>query len=290
MEKSQRILTFITFLICTLCLALLTASLTTHKWIVVRPVRLTFINGSIIEFNQIHSNRSSHHLTSYHNDNSHISLKDSLTLPSLASSEASGDGKSYETSPDVPEYESRKFRGKIYFGLFQGTKILNYGFGDRISYIWMKDELLRNPNLMPFGLWLFTILCVAIAIIFGVVSIIFAIINTIITPIEIITGLQGLYLWNGMGSLFCTGACVSWIIQFRTKLRKNVLTSEEIQDGWSSENRALLGYSFFLVVIALFLFLLNILLVSLATRKPWIQRRAPRPLSDKNPEGVIMLY
>ena len=52
---------------------------------------------------------------------------------------------------------------------------------------------------MSFGLWVFTVLCVAIAIIFGLVSSIFAIINTVMTPIEVISGMQGLYLWNGMG-------------------------------------------------------------------------------------------
>ena len=63
----------------------------------------------------------------------------------------------------------------------------------------VKEELLRNPNLMPFGLWLFTVLCVAIAIIFGLVSSIFAIINTVMAPGEVISGIHGLFLWNGMG-------------------------------------------------------------------------------------------
>lgn len=63
----------------------------------------------------------------------------------------------------------------------------------------VKQEFTRNPNLMAFGLWLFTVLCIAIAMIFGLVSSIFAIINTVMTPIEVITGIQGLFLWNGLG-------------------------------------------------------------------------------------------
>jgi len=148
---------------------------------------------------------------------------------------------------------------------------------------------MKNPNLMPFRLWMFTILCVAIAMIFGLVSSIFAVINTVMTPIEIITGIQGLFLWNGMGALFCTGACISWLVQFRNKLRKNVMTNEEIKDGWTSENRARLGYSFFMVVIALGLFLFNVLLIGLATRRRSPRNKA-RQSTDKNPEGVIMLY
>lgn len=33
---------------------------------------------------------------------------------------------------------SNKFKGSIYFGLFHGTKILNYGLGDRTSPMWSK--------------------------------------------------------------------------------------------------------------------------------------------------------
>lgn len=66
--------------------------------------------------------------------------------------------------------------------------------------------MLRNPNLMSFALWLLTILSVSIAMIFGLVAAIFSIINTVMTPIEAITGVQGLYLWNALASKFvCVG-------------------------------------------------------------------------------------
>ena len=68
-----------------------------------------------------------------------------------------------------------------------------------------------------------------------------------------------------------------------------MLTEDEIRDGWSSQNLAWLGYSYFLVVVALGLFLLNILLIFIITRRPFLRRKNLRPL-NKNPEGVIMLY
>lgn len=58
----------------------------------------------------------------------------------------------------------------------------------------------RNPNLMTFSLWLFAILGVSIAMIFGLVGAIFSIINTVMTPVETITGVYGLYIWNGLAS------------------------------------------------------------------------------------------
>lgn len=87
MERTKRIFTFLTFFVCTACLAALTASLATHKWLVARPVRLTVLNGS----------------------------------SELLDDDGSG-----------------KFRGQISFGLFQGTRVLNYGFGDRLSTLWSE--------------------------------------------------------------------------------------------------------------------------------------------------------
>jgi len=243
MEQRKRVLTFLTFFVCTACLAFLTASLATQKWIIAKPVRIAFLNSSSLE---------------------NVSFIDD------------------------DHDDSGKFKGEIYFGLFQGTKILNYGFGDRVTPIWIKQEQAKNPNLMAFGLWFFTVLCVAIAMIFGLVSSVFAIINTVMTPIEVITGVQGLFLWNGLGGLFSTGASISWLIQFRNRLRRNVLTSDEQNDGWTSDGRAWLGYSYFFVIASLVLYVFNILLIYLAIRPS--KSRPARQSNDKNPEGVIMLY
>jgi len=252
MEQRKRVLTFLTFFVCTACLAFLTASLATQKWIIAKPVRIAFLNSTSVE---------------------NVRYFDS---------DHDGD------NDDHDEHDSGKFKGEIYFGLFQGTKILNYGFGDRVTSIWIKQEQAKNPNLMAFGLWFFTVLCVAIAMIFGLVSSVFAIINTVMTPIEVITGVQGLFLWNGLGGLFSTGACISWLLQYRNRLRRNVLTTDEQNDGWTSEGRAWLGYSYFFVIASLALYVFNILLVYLALRPS--KSRPVRQTSDKNPEGVIMLY
>lgn len=94
MEQRKRILIFLTFFVCTACLALLTASLATHKWVVAHPLRPLALNSSSFLF-----------------------------------------------SPDRGGQDNelpRKFRGEVYFGLFQGTKVLNYGLGDRTTIIWRE--------------------------------------------------------------------------------------------------------------------------------------------------------
>ena len=95
------------------------------------------------------------------------------------------------------------------------------------------------------------------------------------------------FVYNLFQALFCIGANTSWFIQYQSRLQRNVLTIEEQNDGWTSDGRAWLGYSYYFVSGALCLFILNMFLIYLAIR-PW--KNKPRTVNDKNPEGVIMLY
>ena len=87
--------------------------------------------------------------------------------------------------------------------------------------------------------------------------------------------------------LFSGCAGVTWLAQFGGSLSKNVLTEEEQTDGWTSNGRARLGYSYYFVLVSGVLHLANIALVLAATRTP---RRKKRAVLDKHPEGLIMLY
>lgn len=58
------------------------------------------------------------------------------------------------------------------------------------------EMLNSDSNFMSYGLWVTTIGCVCTAILFAVFSAVFALINTATTPVEAITGIPGLYLWN----------------------------------------------------------------------------------------------
>ena len=90
-------------------------------------------------------------------------------------------------------------------------------------------------------------------------------------------------------AFFSASSCISWLIQYQTKLKQNVLTQEEINDGWTSDNRTELGYSYYLVAFSTCLFIFNIFIIFVAIRRPSLKNKS-RTLADKNPEGVIMLY
>ncbi|XP_064465884.1 clarin-3-like [Ornithodoros turicata] len=196
----------------------------------------------------------------------------------------------YVTNDSIPQSENEgKFRGEVTFGLFHGKKVLNYGLGPRHSTFSLKEEMTKNPTLMIFALWLVTVLGISLAIIFGLVSCIFAVINSVMTPVETVTGRVGLYLWNGVGALFCLTAIIAWVVQFYLKLQRNVMTVEEQQDRWTSDGRASLGYSFYFLVVALGLFCVNICILAITSLQPW-EWKKPKRIAPKNPEGVIMLY
>lgn len=215
-----------------------------------------------------------------------------------------------------------KFQGEVYFGLFNGKKKLDSGFGMRSFDITIickpsknvcmftsksreegenelldilqmnatvKDTLKNDPSLMIYGLWLFTILSVGLSMLFGLVGGIFAIVNSVTTPVEAIVGILGLYLWNGMGALFSLTAIISWVVQYYLKLKVNIMSKEELTFDWDSKDRTNFGYSFYLVIVALVLYVNNIITVLIIFKQAW-RKKAPKTEVQKNAEGVIMLY
>lgn len=98
----------------------------------------------------------------------------------------------------------------------------------------------------------------------------------------------------------CLIAVFAWLVEYYLRLKANVLTQDEINNGWTSENRSQFGYSYYFVLLAFVLHLVNIFIVSLVQFETWTsQKAAKRHLhsssrhhtnSSSNCEGVIMLY
>ena len=63
----------------------------------------------------------------------------------------------------------------------------------------MVQLLTEDRNFMSYGLWVTTIGSVCLSILFAVFSAVFALVNTATTPVEALTGVPGLYVWNSLG-------------------------------------------------------------------------------------------
>lgn len=88
----------------------------------------------------------------------------------------------------------------------------------------------------------------------------------------------------------CLLALIAWLIEYFLRLKSNVLAMEEVQNGWTSENRSQFGYSYYFVVLAFVLHLVNIFIVSIVQFETWTSNKALKRQSRAACEGVIMLY
>lgn len=75
-----------------------------------------------------------------------------------------------------------------------------------------------------------------------------------------------LYLWHSLAALFHLMAIILFAIEYLAFIRKNVLTKDELESGWSSLNRASLFWSYYILILSLVLICLNILVIFLITR------------------------
>lgn len=143
-----------------------------------------------------------------------------------------------------------------------------------------------QAEFMDYGLWAGTIACLCLGMLFAVVGALFAVINTATTPVEAITGVPGLYVWNTLAALFNLVCVICWAVQFHAHLTKNVLLYDK-DNGWTTEGNEVFGYSFWLVVVAIFVHVANILIIFFGTYEPKVKEQMKAPESKS---GTIMLY
>ncbi|XP_021921167.1 clarin-2 isoform X2 [Zootermopsis nevadensis] len=172
--------------------------------------------------------------------------------------------------------------GRIHFGLFDGKKELNVAYGWRTYDVSVLELMRTDHEFLLYGLWVAAIACIAGALLFAGLSAIFAVINTATTPIGTVTGVPGLYLWNSL-------AISLWAVQFYQKLQHNVMSREDRDNMWSSANMAHYGYSFWLVVGAVVVHVINITAIYIGTHEAR-EKTTPQPVMEEKSNGAIMLY
>ncbi|XP_038064825.1 clarin-2-like [Patiria miniata] len=173
------------------------------------------------------------------------------------------------------------FLGLDYFGLFQGCKKFNYGFGAREWHCYKVFS--EHANVYSVGYPIAVFVFLTIAIIFALVSTIFGLVNTLTVPIETIHGPMGLYLWNAIGAVGSLLAWLLYLILYLTQLTTNVLTTEDMAPPNNFRTTSVsFGYSYWLVLASFILFLLNLLFVFLAHLL-----QEPDLLKNKNKKGEV---
>jgi len=178
-------------------------------------------------------------------------------------------------------------KGEVNFGLFYGNKDLNYGFGTRSHPITVYTFIQNEPDTMNFWLWLITALGTG----FGLLSCAIAAIASVLKAASAAKkrGTMVLLFASNISSAAAQViAFICWLVQFYQYLTHNVLAMEDHK--WYSHGLAYLGYSFYLLIAATLVVVLNIMVLIYAKRCEHHDRQRLEPPSEEKNQSAIMLY
>ncbi|CAO1311674.1 unnamed protein product [Diamesa serratosioi] len=192
----------------------------------------------------------------------------------------------YSTAHPKTISTSKKQIGTIEFGLFNGYKSFDHGYGVRKHDIDVIESLKLEPEFMSYWLWLFTALGAGFSLFSSAVSAVASVIGTIKKKAKIYL-LVVSNIASGVGQII---SFVCWMIQFFQYLTHNTLMTID-KDVWTTTDTSGFGYSFYFIIIAFLIVLVNIFLLTSAIR---IERQHRKNLDDENcmekDGNSIMLY
>jgi len=172
-------------------------------------------------------------------------------------------------------------------GLFRGQQTYSGYLANSQTYN-VQEVYNEHNDFLNFSLWVLTISALAIAGALVLLAAVFALFNFFTNPIEFIFGIPGLFIWNGGAGLCYFLAMMFWVGEYNDKFRQtSIFATPATASGWKTS----LGYSFWLLLVALLLHCVNIGLLWYRTRLT--RDRNPRTLSAVSNEKVSadnMLY
>lgn len=147
-----------------------------------------------------------------------------------------------------------------------------------------------DQKFINAGIWVSTLLFLALSLLAAVLAAVFAVINSAMNPVEPIVGVFGLYVWNGIAAGCTLIVMILWGAMFAITLTDNVAYSQTISGEYTSQGQASLGVSYWLLLISLFLHIVNLSLLGI--RQYLLSREPPTPTvkMDENTDGIIFLY
>ena len=104
---------------------------------------------------------------------------------------AGGLGTQYWVVAQAEIQANNKSTGFIHFGLFEGTRRLDFGYGERNKPMDILDILYKERTFMIKDLYITTIGCICVSMLFGIIAAMSAVVNTASTPIEPICHIPG---------------------------------------------------------------------------------------------------
>lgn len=141
---------------------------------------------------------------------------------------------------------------------------------------------------MDHTLWLLTALGTG----FSLFSSAVAAVSSVVGTIRQHGGTIMMFVSNIASAIGSTIAVVCWILQFVNHLQHNVLLMDaktQKQKAWTTEGLSTFGFSFFFMIAAFLLVMLNLILLTWASRMQKRHRKSLEPIEEKEGNS-IMLY
>jgi len=150
--------------------------------------------------------------------------------------------------------------GSKHFGLFNGESKQDFGLGARERDFAVKDEFegVANDDVMWATVGFCALSLVVICILIGL-----SCYNEFTKPDLTICGSAGMYICCGLAFFFLLVSACLFAALFEIQLKKNVLQPLDQKRGFSSTDKARLGYSFWILLGAAGVLLLCPLIILL---------------------------
>ncbi|KAJ8709609.1 hypothetical protein PYW08_009613 [Mythimna loreyi] len=172
--------------------------------------------------------------------------------------------------------------GRISFGLFEGRKELNFGYG------WRNHDFSVKAGTHPARRWAWcgTAALLAASLLSAGGACVLAALGS---AARARCSPKPLLVSNSLAVLFSLGAIAVWLTEYFLRLQHNVMSDEDLANTWSSADTADLGLSFWLVVSASIAAFVNdvCILIAMADGRD-IDTIAPA--LEEKVNGAIMLY
>ncbi|KAL7052548.1 hypothetical protein ACKWTF_004905 [Chironomus riparius] len=161
----------------------------------------------------------------------------------------------------------------------------------KINYDEMSEAATFEDEFLSAGLWLTTVIFLALSSLFTLISAFFSMINILCNPISYLSSTHGLYVWNGIAALMCSITMIIYSSLFGIFISKNIAITDTLRtlSRFTSDGLAQFGFSFWILILSIFCHLINI---GLVYYRNYLLQHQPKPpvITVHKNDSTILVY
>lgn len=172
----------------------------------------------------------------------------------------------------------------------------HYNLNSSNEFLTPTTSVSKSPANVPYiasSIHLCSLMFLSLGLVFSLMALTCSCINLRWHPVERIFNIYGLYIWNSIAAGCYFWSVALWAALFGNHLRYNIAITDTLRQQlkFTSEGYARLGYSYYLVIVIIFLHIINLTL--LFGRRCWLQkqpRETPNHMAMDDTETRLEFY